>query len=694
MPPFQPIDFGLLQLDATEDLLRLYCAQGLVAPFGFAEYWEEGLHVAAQSHEVGPFEDPMEVLALLDREGLSQLAEGHLPDHFLVDATAWDHYLRKRQLTSYRYSGPEDDAPSLYTGIWQVSFDSGGLAVMELFAMQILVLRNAKGECLSNYCHDLYIGSNGSILFRTSSKPWWVWSRTAHQDVPDSDKSGASQFEFGDPNEERYGPFDERLERFPNINDRDVSLFQGDLTNEMSAVYEQVSAVIEPALLQFRNHALDEVGFDHLVSHLLKNVQGSYRFLHPYYMNHWDLALQAVKQDACAFTFLSQAYQHNLKWVIAAIGQLLNWKIDDPSLSGQLFSLFTFFPTKIQQHPDVLSRILPVCPDLISVAAPVSNPHWIRNAVKESSKGGSVMEYASEDLLSDRGFMLEMAELDWTTMKGASANLLADESFLQEAVARYNSSAERKEGAIEFKQAIESVFHFSKHRHLVIPRMAPALSIEEIENWFQLICIEHAPALLSIIPENFVNSERLWLQLARKIDPEKLICTIPTTLMANHKFAEELLQIRGELILACSSEQQQDESMFLLALKHLKSGEGYTWGAEFKERMRAQVVKHRASTNKNLKLLVAHHCGSDFIEEVWPELFDDYEFMSLVVEKISGGWYECASDRLKAHPAFVDFVLECAEWCFKYMPSAIQNDPKYADLKRRLDANELDELPF
>jgi hypothetical protein len=110
--------------------------------------------------------------------------------------------------------------------------------------------------------------------------------------------------------------------------------------------------------------------------------------------------------------------------------------------------------------------------------------------------------------------------------------------------------------------------------------------------------------------------------------------------------------------------------------------------------MRAQIAKHRQSKSTALYELVARHCGAEFIESVWPELIDDFEFMGMVVERINGNWYDLASDRLKADPAFVDFVLKHAEWLFERMPIVIQEAPKYADLKRRLDAGELNELPF
>lgn len=685
LPPFQPIDFGLQQLEVTEDVLRLYVAQGLEAPFGFADQWHERLNEVASAHPEGPFDAPIEVLAYLDRQGLAQLLEDQLPNQILVRTESWAQWLAELEVTHYRYEDPDELGPSLYTGIWQASFESGGLVVLELFATQILVLRNAEGVFLSSHCHDLHLGANGAILLRTSSQPWWVLTRGGSELSETTDLNGEGT-------EELYGPFDDVWERFPDLENRDVSPFQGDLTSELSAVYEQVASVIEPALLDLGNQEMDEVEFNQLVANVLANVRGSYRYLHPYYANHAELALVAVEQDACAFTLLNSALQNDLQWSIQAIDRVLDRTIDDHSLQHQLFSLFRFFPGQTQKHPAVLNRILPLCPRLVAAVAPVSNPVWMKWAVEQGRGSLSVMRYASDDLRSDRSFMLEMAGLNWTTLQDAGADLLADGTFLDEAVARYNDSPHRTEEPIELKQAVEFVFRFSKHRHLVIERMDPAHSIEEIEHWFHRINPEHAPALMAIIPDEFIHSESLWLHLAEKIDPEKLTCTLPAPLMAERQFAEKLLQVRGELILACSEDLQQDESLLSLALQHLRGK--HRWSADLKDKMRAQIATHRQSKNTALHELVARHCGSEFIEFVWPELFDDFEFMGMVVERINGSWYDLASDRLKAYPAFVDFVLKHAEWMFERMPPAIQNAAKYADLKRRWDAGELNELPF
>ena len=687
LPPFQPIDFGLQQLEVTDDVLRLYVAQGLEAPFGFADKWHERLNEVAKAHPKGPFDVPIEVLAHLKREELSQLLEDQLPNQILVRTESWAQWLGELEVPHYRYQGPNDLGPSLYTGIWQASFESGGLVVLELFATQILVLRNAEGVFLSDHCHDLHLGANGSVLYRTSSQPWWVLTRKGSELLVSTDSNG-------EETEELFGPFDDVWERFPDLENRDVSLFQGDLSTELSDVYKQVASVIEPALLDLGNQEMDEDEFNRLVANVLANVPGSYRYLHPYYSDHAEMALLAVEQDACAFTLLSSALQNNLQWSIQAIYRVIDRSLLSRRdyLYRQFFSLFRFFPVQTQKHPEVLDCIIPVCPSLIAAVAPVSNPEWMRWAVKPGSGGLSVMRYASDELRSDREFMLEMAELNWTTLQDASANLLADKTFLDEAVVRYNDAPYRKDEPIELKQAVEFVFRFSTHRHLVIERMGPAQSIEEVEHWFQRINPEHAPALMAIIPDELIHSELLWLHLAEKIDPEKLMCTLPAPLMADKQFAEKLLQVRGELILACSKELREDESLLSLALKHLQGK--HRWSADLKDKMRAQIAMHHQSKNRALHELVARHCGVEFIEAVWPELFDELEFMGMVVERINGNWYDLASDRLKAHPDFVDFVLEHAEWLFERMPSAIQNAPEYAELKRRLDAGELNELPF
>jgi hypothetical protein len=58
----------------------------------------------------------------------------------------------------------------IYTDIFKITFDQGGLLIMECYRNQIYVLCNANGDSITDYCHDLDVGLNGLIHYRLSDR--------------------------------------------------------------------------------------------------------------------------------------------------------------------------------------------------------------------------------------------------------------------------------------------------------------------------------------------------------------------------------------------------------------------------------------------------------------------------------------------------------------------------------------------
>ncbi|MFZ4799812.1 MAG: hypothetical protein ACOYMA_20135, partial [Bacteroidia bacterium] len=74
------------------------------------------------------------------------------------------YYYNDLKITDMIESG---EASVIFTGIKQVSFDQGGLIVLQHFNNDVYTLRNKNGKVLlKNYCSELNIGTNGLIEFR------------------------------------------------------------------------------------------------------------------------------------------------------------------------------------------------------------------------------------------------------------------------------------------------------------------------------------------------------------------------------------------------------------------------------------------------------------------------------------------------------------------------------------------------
>lgn len=59
-----------------------------------------------------------------------------------------------------------DSFPTLFTNVYELSFDQGGLVKLEFFQDQMYQLYTFRGDCLTYFCQDLEIMVNGQYLLR------------------------------------------------------------------------------------------------------------------------------------------------------------------------------------------------------------------------------------------------------------------------------------------------------------------------------------------------------------------------------------------------------------------------------------------------------------------------------------------------------------------------------------------------
>ena len=143
-----PYDFKVRRVTPNAFLTRKYFFQLLYSDFGLADLLREKILQLSLSEE--------ELSDIFIDEVLNSLEL--IPEYF--------YFFSDKDL-EFEISPIDFE---IYTGIINISFDQGGLLIMECYRNQIYVLCNANGDSITDYCHDLDLGLNGLVHFRLSDR--------------------------------------------------------------------------------------------------------------------------------------------------------------------------------------------------------------------------------------------------------------------------------------------------------------------------------------------------------------------------------------------------------------------------------------------------------------------------------------------------------------------------------------------
>lgn len=142
-----PYDFKIRRETPNAYLNRKYFFQLLYSGFGLANFLREKID------ELNPGENPLSDSFIEEVLHSREL----IPKYF--------YFFSKGSLEI-----PHSVESEIYTDIIKITFDQGGLLIMECYRNQIYVLCNATGDCITDYCHDLDVGLNGFIYYRLSDR--------------------------------------------------------------------------------------------------------------------------------------------------------------------------------------------------------------------------------------------------------------------------------------------------------------------------------------------------------------------------------------------------------------------------------------------------------------------------------------------------------------------------------------------
>jgi hypothetical protein len=142
--------FTLRKVKCKEiNFLRAYLYQVLNSTFGFSEYI------------MNNYESLNKSIAELNIENLNEILNEEEIDNGYF-------YYFENKLESFDFDSYED-FPKLFTNIAEVSFDNGGLVVLECFFIQIYELYSANGEFIDGPCQDLNLLTEAKYISRSSS---------------------------------------------------------------------------------------------------------------------------------------------------------------------------------------------------------------------------------------------------------------------------------------------------------------------------------------------------------------------------------------------------------------------------------------------------------------------------------------------------------------------------------------------
>ena len=324
-----PYDFKVRRVTPNAFLTRKYFFQLLYSGFGLANFLREKID------ELNPGENSLSNSFIEEVLTSKEL----IPEFF--------YFFSNENLETSHSVDSE-----IYTDILKITYDQGGLLIMECYRNQIYVLCNANGDSITDYCHDLDLGLNGLIHYRLSDRHYDFESAVFRKETGQLEPAVIEMniienFVYNGLNWRRdYLPF--QFE--PYLSDGEFEFLQGrgDLTWLKDALKNnEVNWVCAPWLIEKyhsdKELALAAIKYDYKVFSLLhKDLQHDVEILREFIVSapfqyfyacyftfglpEWPLRNRAycldwVTQSNSAFEFISEEMQLDAE-IIAMINSL------------------------------------------------------------------------------------------------------------------------------------------------------------------------------------------------------------------------------------------------------------------------------------------------------------------------------------------------------------------------------------
>jgi hypothetical protein len=280
--------------------------QAINSDFGFAKEYKIAFENLGKEIEALNFDD----IKNLFKDGIIDIDQTDFY-FFENDMLVYLDYLKankNKDINMYR------NFPNLFTDIMQVSFDQGGLVILQCYGLQIYELYTAAGKYIEGPCHDLDLLDKNRFLYRSSGfSPGFILEEYRLNDCPmtlntygDFDMPGCPNIAGRDRITIPYeNALAERIENFEVPKNR----------MDVLSILDDCNWVTSPELVQYyyndKELALKAVQKDML----------AYTLLDSQLKEDKEIILMLVKANGIALDFTSESFKADKEVVMAAVTQ-------------------------------------------------------------------------------------------------------------------------------------------------------------------------------------------------------------------------------------------------------------------------------------------------------------------------------------------------------------------------------------
>ncbi len=597
------IDFNLLRKEPNLLELRAYLYKILVDNFGLSENMRELI-----KNEFPRADDKWDLNAISEPDIRKILQDERLlPEEIFFFKKDYDPEL----ITEDDYIS----IPDIFTRICQVSFDRGGLIVLERHNSQIYELYDAKGKYLMGPCHDLELGMDGKVMLRTSESIFWELLQYNGESLEDNGI---------------YGPFDSPSD-FPNIGERD-------LIPEMLPI----GSFIEPEFDQSVTLTDEEV------CNKLENESRVYKYLERYYNDDEELAVKAVNSNLYAFTLLSERLRSNREFVIRLISQ----KNDNQRL-------YDYLDDKLKIDIGIVRLCIKSDSHIIKKIAPVSNRELIEEALKDYVFN---LQYASDDLKADKKLVLGLVRKEWRVLREASKVLLSDSAFIAEAISCFNTDHAKNE-KIDINEVVNYLVSWYPR---VLKHIAPTSDMEIICSCLEYTRKEDISFIIDCISDDLRKTKTFWITAVQK--SLYMLKNAPLIYKQDEDVVMSAVRYHGELIEFADECLRKKPGIFLEAIHQIANRRGAC-----NPDMISHLIPFQLLSDKSF-LIRAIEDYPRIFELVPMDIRSDKEFMLNIIQKTYGWMIQYASTELQSDRQFIVEAAKLNKDILRWLSKNFKND--------------------
>lgn len=231
---------------------------------------------------------------------------------------------------------------TIYTNIVDITFDKGGLLIMESFCRQIHSLHDIAGEVLLFECSDVILGMDGLVAYRYCDVMTEMWCFDVFEN---------GRLNYYNPEMDNFIKYDWNLTNYPFIYRRDLIAYMKDFKE----FYCQPNMIS-----QLRDETI--------IKDILQKDGCLIRYMPDWVKENEEFALLACQMEI-AFTLISKKLQHDKTFVLKLYSM--------PNID---VNIYNFLNVELRSDNDIL--------DLKSEKIRIEEEHFVENQKNLTLKYG------------------------------------------------------------------------------------------------------------------------------------------------------------------------------------------------------------------------------------------------------------------------------------------------------------------